>query len=267
MPFIGNQPADKFLTLEKQVFTTSATDTYTLDREVSSVNDIELFLNNVRQEPTEAYTISGTTLTLASAITASDSMYCIYQGRAVGTQSPATGSVTNDMLAGSIATSKLADITANGITEVDLWELTATFNSNAQPISANLARASVLNPYTGTGMSVSSGIWTFPSTGIWQVDYHVSIDEQGGGADQIELEILYSSNGGSTFSTYLIRANESVTTTNTRAVFHTSTAIKITDTANQVIRFDVGNLTNPNRILGTAGSQYTTFKFIKLREI
>ena len=98
MPFIGNQPADKFLTLEKQVFTTSATDTYTLDREVSSVNDIELFLNNVRQEPTEAYTISGTTLTLASAITASDSMYCIYQGRSVGTQAPATGSVTGAML-------------------------------------------------------------------------------------------------------------------------------------------------------------------------
>ena len=98
MPFIGNQPADKFLTLEKQVFTTSATDTYTLDREVSSVNDIELFLNNVRQEPTEAYTISGTTLTLASAITASDSMYCVYQGRAVGTQSPAVGSVTGDMM-------------------------------------------------------------------------------------------------------------------------------------------------------------------------
>jgi len=109
MSYIGNKPGDSYLTLEKQVFTTSATDTYTLDREVSSPNDLELFLNNVRQEPTEAYTISGTTLTLASAITASDSMYCVYQGRAVGTQSPATGSVTNDMLAGSIASSKLAD--------------------------------------------------------------------------------------------------------------------------------------------------------------
>ena len=107
MGYLGNKPADSYLTLEKQTFTTSATDTYTLDRAVSSVNDIELFLNNVRQEPTEAYTISGTTLTLASAITASDSMYCIYQGRAVGTQSPAVGSVTNDMLEGSINESKL----------------------------------------------------------------------------------------------------------------------------------------------------------------
>ena len=98
MGYLGNKPADSYLSLEKQTFTTSATDTYTLDRAVSSVNDIELFLNNVRQEPTEAYTISGTTLTLASAITASDSMYCIYQGRAVGTQSPATGSVTGAMM-------------------------------------------------------------------------------------------------------------------------------------------------------------------------
>ena len=105
MGYLGNKPADSYLTLEKQTFTTSATDTYTLDREVSSVNDIELFLNNVRQEPTTAYTISGTTLTLASAITSSDSLYCIYQGRAVGTQSPASGSVTNDMIAYPLAES------------------------------------------------------------------------------------------------------------------------------------------------------------------
>ena len=110
MAYIGNTPGDKYLTLEKQVFTTSATDTYVLDREVSGVNDIELFLNNVRQEPTEAYTISGTTLTLASPITASDSMYCIYQGRSVGTQAPATGSVTNAMLAGSISPSKVSNL-------------------------------------------------------------------------------------------------------------------------------------------------------------
>ena len=110
MGYLGNKPADSYLTLEKQTFTTSATDTYTLDRAVSGVNDIELFLNNVRQEPTEAYTISGTTLTLASAITSSDSMYCIYQGRSVGTQAPATGSVTNAMLAGSISPSKVSNL-------------------------------------------------------------------------------------------------------------------------------------------------------------
>jgi len=116
MAYIGNIPGDKYKSLVKQTFSTSATATYTLDHAVSTVNDIELFLNNVRQEPTSAYTISGTTLTLASAITGSDSLYCIYQGRAVETIAPATGSVTNAMLAGSIANSKLANssITLNG---------------------------------------------------------------------------------------------------------------------------------------------------------
>ena len=131
MPFIGNQPADKFLTLEKQVFTTSATATYTLDREVSSVNDLELFLNNVRQEPTTAYTISGTTLTLASAITSSDSMYCIYQGRAVGTQSPATGSVTNAMLQNS-------SITLNG-SAVSLGGSATVGGNNTPSFSASMS--------------------------------------------------------------------------------------------------------------------------------
>ena len=108
MAYIGVQPQDTFISIDKQTFSTSATATYTLDHTVGSVNDIALFLNNVRQEPTSAYTISGTTLTLASAITSSDSMYCIYLGKSIGTQAPATGSVTNDMLAGSIANAKLS---------------------------------------------------------------------------------------------------------------------------------------------------------------
>ena len=45
--YIGQAPANKFLTLDKQTFTTSATDTYSLDKTVSSANEIELFLNNV----------------------------------------------------------------------------------------------------------------------------------------------------------------------------------------------------------------------------
>ena len=156
MPFIGNQPADKFLTLEKQVFTTSATDTYTLDREVSSVNDIELFLNNVRQEPTEAYTISGTTLTLASAITSSDSLYCVYQGRAVGTQSPANGSVTNAMLSsGSFSnitgTGTLTNFTSTGID--DNADATAITIDSSENVGIGTSSPTFNN---GTGLHLNS---------------------------------------------------------------------------------------------------------------
>ena len=109
MGYIGNTPADKYQTLQKQSFTTSATTSYTLSYSVTNPQEIALFINNVRQNPNSSYTVSGTTLTLSSATTGTDVMYAVFLGKSVGTIAPALGSVTNDMLSGSIATSKLAD--------------------------------------------------------------------------------------------------------------------------------------------------------------
>ena len=93
MPYIGNTPADKFLTLAKQSFSTSATTSYTLDSAVSSTQDIALFINNVRQSPVDAYSVSGTSLTLTSATAGTDEMYCVYLGKTVGTVNPPNDSV------------------------------------------------------------------------------------------------------------------------------------------------------------------------------
>jgi hypothetical protein len=100
LAYIGTIPAEAYTSFAVQHFTTSATDTFTLDFPVANENEIALFINNVRQEPGSgyAYTASGTTLTLSSAITGSDSMYCVFIGKAVQTVTPATGSVTLDML-------------------------------------------------------------------------------------------------------------------------------------------------------------------------
>ena len=54
MPFIGNQPALRYTSFAKQDFTTSATTSYTLDHPVTNENEIALFINFVRQEPTTA---------------------------------------------------------------------------------------------------------------------------------------------------------------------------------------------------------------------
>ena len=101
MGYIGSIPADKFQTLQKQSFTTSATDTYTLSYAVTNPQDLALFINNVRQNPNDAYTVSGTTLTLSSAITGSDTMYAVFLGKSVETIAPAVGSVTLGMLSAS----------------------------------------------------------------------------------------------------------------------------------------------------------------------
>ena len=99
MSYVGNTPADKFLTLEKQQFSVSATTGYTLSHSVSSPQDIALFINNVRQNPNSSYTVSGTTLTLSSPGTSSgDTMYCVFLGKAIGTVGVPVGGVTVDKI-------------------------------------------------------------------------------------------------------------------------------------------------------------------------
>ena len=87
MAYIGNKPADTFHTTVKQVFTPdSSTTSFTLNQSVAGENEIELFINNVRQEPGtgKAYTAAGTTLTMNGTPQTGDDMYCIFQGKAQG---------------------------------------------------------------------------------------------------------------------------------------------------------------------------------------
>jgi hypothetical protein len=107
--YLGNQPALSYTSFAKQDFTTSATTSYTLDHPVTNENEIALFINFVRQEPTTAYTATNTSLTLTSATSASDDMYCVFLGKAVQTVNPPNGSVGASQISdGSIALGKLS---------------------------------------------------------------------------------------------------------------------------------------------------------------
>ena len=96
--YIGNTPADKFLTLEKQQFSVSATTNYTLSHSVSSPQEIRLVINNVPQNPNSSYTVNGTALTLSSATSSGDTMYCVFLGKAIGTVGVPVGGVTVDKI-------------------------------------------------------------------------------------------------------------------------------------------------------------------------
>ena len=84
MPFLGSTPADKYQSLAKQTITGDGSTAYTLNRSVTNAYDMEVFINNVRQEPDTSYTASGNTITFTAAVTSGDSCYLIYQGQSVG---------------------------------------------------------------------------------------------------------------------------------------------------------------------------------------
>jgi hypothetical protein len=175
MAYIGNTPADKYQTLQKQSFTTSATDTYTLSYAVTNPQDLALFINNVRQNPNDAYTVSGTTLTLSSAITGSDTMYAVFLGRAVETVAPAIGSVTNSMLANSSITLNGSAVSLGGSATVgggafesELLHIQDQKSSgtHAGTSSSDTIHTRVLNTVVTneiTGASLSSNQITLPS--------------------------------------------------------------------------------------------------------
>jgi len=114
MGYVGNQTTDSFSSIEKQSITGDGTPNYTLSHAVANSNEIEVFVNNVRQEPSVAYNASGTTLTMTGNVASTDDFYVVYQGKAVGTLVPPDGSVSTAKIADAAVTaSKLA----SGITK------------------------------------------------------------------------------------------------------------------------------------------------------
>lgn len=277
MAYIGVQPTDTYLSIASQQITGTGSATYTLDYSVSNEEDVAVFVNNVRQN-VSTYTVSGTSLTLGGTISASDSCWVLFLGRTVGTKTPAVGSVTNDMLAGSIANSKLANssITVNGtsidlgasgtisagITMIDQWRLTSDLSGDANPITANLAQVNTDSPaLLGTGMSVSSGIFTFPSTGLYQVifqtvafsttqesqyTYYIQATENGSTYGAAALGLLSVPNIGS----------------NTYTMGTISYLFDVTDTSTHKVAFRVigGNAVTD----GSSSDNRTAFYFIRL---
>jgi hypothetical protein len=111
MPYLGNQPSSGgYHKLDN--LTASATDTYALTLGGSAyypatANQLMVSLNSVIQAPQDSFTISGSNIVFASALSASDSIDFIMSfGDVYGVGTPADGTITNAKIQ-SMAASKL----------------------------------------------------------------------------------------------------------------------------------------------------------------
>jgi len=97
-----------------------STTAFTLDIIPSSVFDIEVFVENVRQDPNSAYGISGTTLTFTGAPpSGTNNIYVVHQAKAVGTIDVPASSVVPASLASNIISGQTA-LAANPATDDEL---------------------------------------------------------------------------------------------------------------------------------------------------
>ena len=151
MTYLGTPPQSGFITTAKQRVTSSTNDYVDLDHSISSIADVIVFVNFVKQDTTNLTLTTSTRITLGGTLVSSDIVEIHYLGKAVNTQTPSAGTVTNDMLAGSIANSKLANssITLNG-SAVSLGGSATVGGNNTPNFRASLANS----PTLGTGAEI-----------------------------------------------------------------------------------------------------------------
>ena len=96
------------------------------------------------------------------------------------------------------------DLSTAGITMVDSWVLTTSFNaSSAADITSNWAKHSAASSAfgnLGTGMTESSGIFTFPSTGIYMVQHTVGGRCHGSARPYMGIRQFFSVDSGSSYN-------------------------------------------------------------------
>ena len=163
MSYIGKEPANSFISFEKQVFTIVNSQTaYTLNNSVTNENDIRLVINNVIQEPGtgKAYTASGTTLTLSEAlVNGTDEMYCVYLGRALQTVNAPSNSVGSSQVEASIITGQTELATTPASTD----ELLISDAGTLKRIDASLIggqNTPAFAAYAASDFTMSSGTFT-----------------------------------------------------------------------------------------------------------
>ena len=150
---------------------------------------------------------------------------------------------------------------AAGITEYDEWYLTSSALSNGDLTS--LAR----NAFTGsasplgTGMSQSSGIFTFPSTGKWLIIIQLQclINNQ----DNVGITISVTTNNSS--YTMVNGAYDGNNGSGSRMGGAASFSfIDVTDTSNVKVKFTAASLGSGSEIEGRNDYVQTGFHFIRI---
>ena len=104
MGYLCTPPQSGFITTAKQRATSSTNNYVDLDHAISSIADVIVFVNFVKQDTTNLSLTTSTRITLGGTLVSSDIVEIHYLGKAVNTQTPSTGTVTNDMLVNSSIT-------------------------------------------------------------------------------------------------------------------------------------------------------------------
>jgi hypothetical protein len=151
-----------------------------------------------------------------------------------------------------------------GITEADQWRVTSNFSGDAAPIASNWERNDTDFDKLGTGLSESSGIFSFASTGIYLVMAEW-VGYYNGDSKYNEYEIQVTTDN----SSYNVRGNTSqflqqTSSDNGDGNCGCHCIIDVTDTSNVKFRIGFAAAHNSTTTKGDSNMNRTFFTAIRL---
>ena len=169
------------------------------------------------------------------------------------------GIVDADTLASGLST--------QGITMADQWRLNSNYSYPGSGTIYDITADWERNDSTGftqigTGMSESSGIFTFPQTGIYWVQLLATTYGSGGGTTAITVHIQTRKNNG----TYAIRAqgSDQAYTTNAYGCISIDILFDVEDVSADNLKMTAQSTASGRQLLSSTTAQRTGFTFIRL---
>ena len=156
-----------------------------------------------------------------------------------------------------------------GITRTDHWRITTAFSGSTDPISSNWENVPddlVFSGRIGAAFSApSSGIWTFPETGIWDVTLTLTYRIDDAESRSAIGLIKGTQNNGTDWAdrsgsrTSMFQAgNWAYGSTVSRCI------VDVTDTAQVKVRFASEFINQSTQVMGDSGQNLSSATFIRL---
>ena len=184
------------------------------------------------------------------------------------------GIVDTDMLASNaVATAKIADgaVTSTkstglgGLAMADQWRVASDNGETDASTIGGFERNDTDFAQIGTGMTHSSGVFTFPATGIYKIDFHASSRRA---ANQnlayVRYQLQKSSDSGSNWNNIAFGSGQMASAGDNQETFTCGNAIlDVTDASTYRVRLYVDASTHVRPLYSTSYN-YTYLTFLKL---
>ena len=246
-------------------------------------------LNGVLQAPISSYTISGSTIIFAAALTTDDSIdFITILGDTLDLGVPSDDTVgaaqikadlisgttalaaepadTDEFLVSDAGVLKRIDyslIKGGGITEADQWRITANHTSAAIVTSNWERNDSTGYSKIGTGLSESSGVFSFATTGIYLINFYGML-QMAATDGYVNFVFAVTTDNSSLTNVATALAGNDTESGDAGGTAANAYIFDVTNTSTHKFRFDLGSVTSGTYLTGSSTEQFTGFNMIRL---